>query len=242
LIPCGREPAEQGGDEEFLIRKPFTQDASLDLTHQGFLRLRVLTRSGSLKPMPVRKDQSKSEPDIDWNQLGNLHFVHWYVSDSRLTRAIGRYFLPALNSGKAAIAIATREHLEGIEQALAELGLDPLQLQKSGLYIALDAQETLDRLMVQGRPDTTKFVETIGALVSRASMSWGGVRAFGEMVALLWDEGNRAGAVQLEELWNDLARVYPFALFCAYQYDANALRENDPSFQHVCDAHSLIVL
>src|SRR5262245_31038468 len=100
----------------------------------------------------MRNDQSKSEPEVDWNQLGNLQFVHWYVSDLRLTRAIGRYFLPALNGGKAAIAIATREHLEGIDRALAELGLDPLQLQKSGLFTALDARETLDRFMVQGRP------------------------------------------------------------------------------------------
>jgi hypothetical protein len=192
--------------------------------------------------VPLRKAPSEPESAVDWNRLGNLHFVHWYVTDLRLTRSVASYFLPALTAGKAAIAIATQQHLEGIERALEELDLDPLQLQKRGLYTPLDARETLDRIMVQGRPDTTKFVETIGALISRASISWGGVRAFGEMVALLWNEGNRAGALQLEELWNDLARIYPFALFCAYEYDGRISRENDPSFQHVCDAHSLIVL
>ena len=185
---------------------------------------------------------SESGPDVDWNQIGNTHLVHWYVSDSSLTRAVARYFLPALTAGKAAIAIATSEHLEAINRALEELGLDTLQLQKRGLYIPLDARETLDRIMVHGRPDTAKFIEIIGALVSRASISWSGVRAFGEMVALLWNDGNRSGALQLEELWNDLARTYPFALFCAYQYDRNSAREHDPAFQHVCDAHSLIVL
>jgi len=190
----------------------------------------------------MRKGPSECEAEVDWNQVGNLHFVHWYVSDLSLTRTIARYFLPALSDGKAAIAIATKEHLEGTERMLEGFGLDPLQLQKRGLYIPLDARETLDRFMVQGRPDTARFVETIGALVSRASISWGGVRAFGEMVALLWKEGNRAGALELEELWNDLARVYPFALFCAYKYDGSISPENEPSFQHVCDAHSMIVL
>ena len=31
--------------------------------------------------------------------------------------------------------------------------------------------------------------------------------AFGEMVALLWAEGNHAAAIRLEELWNDLQKV-----------------------------------
>jgi hypothetical protein len=42
------------------------------------------------------------------------------------------------------------------------------------------------------------------------------VRVFGEMVALLWADGDRNGALVLEELWNDLTRRMSFPLLCAY--------------------------
>jgi PAS domain S-box-containing protein len=45
------------------------------------------------------------------------------------------------------------------------------------------------------------------------------------MVALLWAEGRREAALQLEELWNDLARTQPFSLLCAYPVSAF---RNDP--------------
>ena len=70
--------------------------------------------------------------------------------------------------------------------------------------------------MVHDRPTQRNFVEVIGSVISRATTSWGGVRAFGEMVAVLWKEGNRDGALELEKFWSDLGQIYSFALFCAY--------------------------
>jgi hypothetical protein len=46
------------------------------------------------------------------------------------------------------------------------------------------------------------------------------VRAFGEMVAHLWNDGLITAAVELEQLWNGLGREVPFSLFCAYAMDA----------------------
>ena len=42
------------------------------------------------------------------------------------------------------------------------------------------------------------------------------IAVFGEMVALLWADGNKEGAIRLERLWNDLAHTNSFALHCAY--------------------------
>ena len=63
--------------------------------------------------------------------------------------------------------------------------------------------------MVNDRPDREKFLEVVGALVSRASMSFGRVRAFSEMAAGLWRQSNHAGAIALESFWNDMVKVYP---------------------------------
>ena len=65
-----------------------------------------------------------------------------------------------------------------------------------GRYIALDAAETLAKIMVEGFPDAARFREVIGKLVIQAQNEAGhasGVVAFGELVALLWRRKTRRG-------------------------------------------------
>jgi hypothetical protein len=40
------------------------------------------------------------------------------------------------------------------------------------------------------------------------------------MVNLLWRAGQTAAALRLEGFWNELARLYPFGLFCGYMLDS----------------------
>jgi len=67
-----------------------------------------------------------------------------------------------------------------------------------------------------------------------------GVRAYGEMVALLWDEGNVTAAIELEALWNELAQQLPFSLLCAY---ANDPPDSDRAgeIREVCLMHTGVV-
>jgi signal transduction histidine kinase/CheY-like chemotaxis protein len=67
------------------------------------------------------------------------------------------------------------------------------------------------------------------------------VKAFGEMVALLWSEGNYAGAVRLEELWNDLQKAHSFSLFCAYPMNALGGENLGESLHGVCNTHSRVI-
>lgn len=45
------------------------------------------------------------------------------------------------------------------------------------------------------------------------------LRVYGELVSMLWQEGNADAAIRLEEFWNELTRIYPFSLFCSYVVD-----------------------
>jgi hypothetical protein len=44
----------------------------------------------------------------------------------------------------------------------------------------------------------------------------GTIRAYGEMVNVLWKDGLTAAAIRLETLWNELAKSYDFKLLCGY--------------------------
>ena len=58
----------------------------------------------------------------------------------------------------------------------------------------------------------------IGSIVREAAQRERPVVAFGEMVALLWEAGDVAGAIELEKLCNELcARVETFSLVCGYR-------------------------
>ncbi|HEX9967459.1 MAG TPA: ATP-binding protein, partial [Solirubrobacterales bacterium] len=107
-------------------------------------------------------------------------------------------------------------------------------------YIVLDAAETLSRFMVDGWPDEQRFADVLGNVVRRAQNGSRRVRAFGEMVALLWAEGKHDAALRLEELWNDLARTHAFSLLCAYPMAGFRHEEHGGSFFHICSAHSQV--
>jgi anti-sigma regulatory factor (Ser/Thr protein kinase) len=61
------------------------------------------------------------------------------------------------------------------------------------------------------------------------------------MVALLWDEGNVAAAIELESLWNDFAADHTFALYCAYAMSSLEASSDLRAAKQVCDRHSSVV-
>jgi signal transduction histidine kinase len=106
----------------------------------------------------------------------------------------------------------------------------------------LDARETLGAFMTGDMPDAQRFRAVIGGALDRARRGMGdvSVQAYGEMVDLLWSEGNAAGAIALEELWNELAGEQPFALLCAYALDGFADTAHTDVFASICGQHARV--
>jgi signal transduction histidine kinase len=111
--------------------------------------------------------------------------------------------------------------------------------------VAVDAAETLAKFMLDGWPDAARFAEVAGGLIERVRTVSGGearrVAAFGEMVALLWIEGNADAAIRLEELWNDLARTHAFSLRCAYPMSSFCRGEHGDLLLKICAEHSVVI-
>ena len=73
------------------------------------------------------------------------------------------------------------------------------------------------RFLVDGHPDPDLFAGFVAALVPAGGRR--PVSAFGEMVALLWERGEVAAALELESLWNTVIARHPVRLLCAYSGD-----------------------
>jgi hypothetical protein len=107
--------------------------------------------------------------------------------------------------------------LDGIFRALGARGFDVAGALADGRLIAKDASDLLARFMRRGKPVRRLFDQTVREIVAYYTQtSPGGVRIYGEMVEVLAQDGNYAGAEELEKLWNELAREFPFTLLCGY--------------------------
>ena len=169
------------------------------------------------------------------------HVVAFYDRDSDLATTVGQYLVQALQAGEIAVVIATEAHRGAFEQEIVAAGLDLAQVRKNGTYIALDAAKTMSMFMINGSIDSDAFHRIIGGAVREGVESGRQVRAYGEMVALLWDAGQVPAAIELETLWNDLGRELPFSLFCAYPRASVEGSEHSASLDLVCHLHSSVL-
>lgn len=181
-------------------------------------------------------------PRTDWSAMGDTeHFVQFYEADGFLLNSLSGFIGSALKAGDGAIVVATKAHRDGLDELLSANGLDVGTASKAGHYVSLDAAETLNRFMVDGSPEPNRFMEVIGGIVGQVSQGKPKVRAFGEMVALLWADGNYTGAIRLEELWNNLQKEYCFSLFCAYPMSEFVGEKFGTTLGSVCTTHSRVI-
>src|SRR5581483_9127425 len=143
------------------------------------------------------------------------HVVQFYEREGELVDSVAPYLLSSLRTGGTAVVIATEAHRRDFDAALRHAGFDAAAAIAAGSLVVLDAADTLATFVIDGRPDADRFDAVIGSLV-RDLACIGPVSAYGEMVAVLWDQGQIGAAVELESLWNSLADDLPFSLLCAY--------------------------
>lgn len=166
------------------------------------------------------------------------HAVHFYGSDSELARTVGAYLAEGLGEDGAALVIATGPHIEAIEQELTFLGIDVPEARMSRALTVLDAQETLSGLTIDGKLNREAFQRIVGSVLREAGADDRPVRAYGEMVDLLWQAGKIDQTIELERVWNELVEQLRFSLLCAYRSEAVETPEYEHDLGEVCRLHS----
>lgn len=168
------------------------------------------------------------------------HLVQIYEHDESLGSKLAAFVHAGLQRQEGVIVIATTAHLAGLEARLSLSGLDLDTARVQNRYIALEAEGMLERFMVNGMPHEELFRGAVGELVARARGEGRHVRAFGEMVALLWTRGDEAATIRLENLWQDLCREESFSLLCAYPR-AGFIGALPEAVRAICAAHSKVI-
>lgn len=182
----------------------------------------------------------KSDSEIFWGEMSpSEHVVQIYGDDHVFLDALEGYVSGGIRAGECIIVIMTPEHREGLEARLSQSGFLLDAIRATDQYIALDAEETLAKFMVGEWPDEERFKGLIMGLLTRARSKGRRVRAFGEMVAILWERGNNGATVQLEHMWHQFCEKEAFCLFCAYPR-IGFTQDAEESIKEICDAHSKV--
>jgi hypothetical protein len=179
--------------------------------------------------------------DVFWGEIAPCdHLVQIYEDNGVFLDTLEGFIGGGLRAGDSAVVIATAAHQKALEERLQATGLDLDTARSQDQYIALDVEETLAKFMVKGWPDDDLFIGAITEILARAKARGRRVRAFGEMVAVLWARGDQAATVRLEHLWHGLCEAEQFSLFCAYP-KVGFTGDVTESINEICAVHSKVI-
>jgi hypothetical protein len=180
-------------------------------------------------------------PSVDSGIFQRRHAVQFYGSDDSLITTVAGFLSEGLIAGQPAVILATAPHRDAIVAQLVACFIDVEKALHQGDLVVLDAVETLGLFMIGDSPDATAFDTHVGRVFEQVLEGRPAtiLRAYGEMVDVLWKQGRTEAAIELELLWNKLAARFGFALLCGYSmgnfYKQAAL------FQEVCRQHTHVL-
>lgn len=176
----------------------------------------------------------------------NLHHheVGFYFDDQQFLSGVARFLGTALRAGNPAIVVASESHHNQLLPTLQAYGLHVDVAIEQGRYVPVEVVDALSNFMVNDMVDPSRFVSTFGGLIRKAAESvepGRRVTIFGEGVQVLWEQGKRAAAIQIEKLCHQIVEEYDVDILCGYSgYNVEGVLHSDIILQQICAEHSAV--
>ena len=176
-----------------------------------------------------------------WGEIAPCdHLIQVYESDKIFLDTLEGFAGAGILAGDSVVVIATNSHLKNLNKRLVNQGFDLESLSRENRYFPLEASETLSKFMVNDWPDDQLFNNFISGVIEASTKDNRKLRAFGEMVAVLWEKGLNGATVRLEHLWCELQHKKDFTLYCAYPKNGFTQSAAD-SIHTICKTHTKII-
>jgi len=208
--------------------------------------------SSGLSGHSVAEDTSTQAPDrlghraasAPGKEIIHSHEVEFYRDEASLLTGFTRFIEAALKRGNPVVVIVTKSRRSRLLQRLQARGWDMDTALRQGSYLSLDVSDALSKFMVHDWPDSAQLSKLAGGLINRAiQASRRGhprVAACGECAPILWAQGKVEAAIQVEHLWDDIARNHDINILCGYLANGFQLTENRQIYKRICREHSAV--
>ena len=175
-------------------------------------------------------------------EIPRRHEVQFYADDASFLAGFTRFIEAALRAGNAVIVVATESHRKSLFRTLEAQGVNIAVAIEQGSYIPLDVVETLSTFMVDGKPAAARFLQVAHDLVEAAARraQGGRVAACGECAPTLWAQGEGSAAIQLERLWDEVAKTCDVEILCGYVLNSFQRKEENHIYERICAEHSAV--
>jgi hypothetical protein len=182
--------------------------------------------TGGADDLTCEADGAGGQSPQPWHRLltdaaPRDHIVQLYQDQHFLNRAVCRFAAAALANGEAVILVPTLAHWNAFRPRLEAEGVDVKAVQGRGQLTVVDADELLPRFMREAMPDAPMFLGLAADVIARARGAgcYPKVRWWGEMVNVLWERGDVAASMNLEDLFDQVAHGHDIAIFCSFLMD-----------------------
>jgi DNA-binding NarL/FixJ family response regulator len=177
-------------------------------------------------------------------EIDRSHAVQFYSDNASFLVGFSRFIEAALKAGNPVIVVATESHRNNLFQTLQAQGLNIGAAIEQGSYIPLDVADTLSTFMVNDLPDPVRFRKVAGDLVAAAAKAAKGehprVAACGECAPTLWAQGKADAAIQVEHLWDEIAKTYKLDILCGYLLNSFQREQESHIYERICAEHSAV--
>jgi DNA-binding NarL/FixJ family response regulator len=177
--------------------------------------------------------------------LTRSHEVQFHLDDASLLLGFTRFIKAALLAENAVLVIVTESHQNSLLQRLQEHGVDLATAIEQGRYLSLDVADVLSTFMVNDLPDPVRFQKIAGNLVAAAAKAAKGqpprIAACGECAPTLWVQGRAEAAVQVEQLWDGIAKTCDIDILCGYVLKSGQPEQEGQIYHRICAEHSSVL-
>lgn len=168
---------------------------------------------------------------------GHDHFVALYDHDAQLAREARAFLADTLGEGGMAVTALSPAHQAAVDRELRLCGIDVDAARADGSYLAVDADQALCDLVVDGVAQVDAFNALLDPILAASADRGSGLRLCGELAPRTWASGDAAGALALEELWDRLPAHPSLEIMCFYTSQQLRAAEVE-QFLELCQQHS----
>jgi CheY-like chemotaxis protein len=177
-------------------------------------------------------------------EIPRSHEVEFYSDNAAFVAGFTPFIEAALEAGNAVIVIATESHRKSLLQRMQEHGVDVAAAIDQGRYVSLDVADTLSTFMVNDLPDPAQCLKVAAHLVMEAAKAAQSepprVAVCGECAPILWAQGKADAAIQVERLFDEIARKHEVNILCGYVLNNFQREQESQVFQRICEEHSAV--